>query len=67
MTGAPADWQGQLDQLVVRSGEAAVCAIAALIQALQSGSGGSEINPVEVYERQQRAAYLQAYLRGVSR
>lgn len=63
----PVDWDRHLDQLVARGGQAALCAILALADALSGGTGGSQTDPLGDYDRATRAAYLRAYARGVAR
>lgn len=63
---SPVDWDRHLDQLVARGGQAALCAILALADALSSGTGGSQTDPLGDYDRATRAAYLRAYARGVA-
>lgn len=62
----PVDWDRHLDQLVARGGQAALCAILALADALSGGTGGSQTDPLGDYDRATRAAYLRAYARGVA-
>ena len=63
---SPVDWDRHLDQLVARGGQAALCAILALADALSGGTGGSQTDPLGDYDRATRAAYLRAYARGVA-
>lgn len=63
---SPVDWDKHLDQLVARGGQAALCAIIALADALSGGTGGSATDPLGDYDRATRAAYLRAYARGVA-
>lgn len=65
VSGKPVDWQPSLDALVMKSGEAAICAIVALVEALASGQGGSAVSLPEQYDREAKAAFLRAYLRSV--
>jgi len=62
----PVDWDRHLDQLVARGGQAALCAILALADALSGGTGGSQTDPLGDYDRALRAAYLRTYARGVA-
>ena len=41
LQGRTADWQNQLDGVITRGGAAAVCALVALLQSLESGTGGA--------------------------
>lgn len=63
---SPVDWDRHLDQLVARGGQAALCAILALADALAGGTGGSQTDPLGDYDRALRAAYLRTYARGVA-
>lgn len=66
MQGAPATWDAHLDQLVARGGQAALCAIMALADALAGGTGGTETDPLADYDRATRAAYLRIFARGAA-
>ena len=60
----PVDWDRHLDALVAKGGQAALCAILALADALSGGTGGSQTDPRGDYDRAMRAAYLRTYARG---
>lgn len=62
----PNDWDAHLDALLARGGQAALCAVLALADALSSGTGGSQTDPLGDYDRALRAAYLRTYARGVA-
>jgi disulfide bond formation protein DsbB len=66
LQSSPVDWDRHLDQLVARGGQAALCAILALADALSGGTGGSQTDPLGDYDRALRAAYLRTYARGVA-
>lgn len=56
LAGGEADWQGALDGVVARLGQAALCALAALVDALEGGAGGSEVAYGEAVARAELAA-----------
>lgn len=60
----PQDWDAHLDALLARGGQAALCAVLALADALSSGTGGSQTDPLGDYDRAIRAAYLREWARG---
>lgn len=60
----PNDWDAHLDALLARGGQAALCAVLALADALSSGTGGSQTDPLGDYDRALRAAYLREWARG---
>lgn len=61
LQSSPVDWDAHLDKLVAKGGQAALCAIMALADALVSGSGGSQTDPLGDYDRAMRAAYLRTF------
>lgn len=67
LQSSPVDWDKHLDALVARGGQAALCAILALADALAGGTGGSQTDPLGDYDRAMRAAYLRTYARSVAR
>lgn len=67
MQQRPVDWDAHLAALVANGGQAAICAIMALADALVSGTGGSETDPLGDYDRATQAAYLRAFARSAAR
>ena len=67
MQQQPATWDASLEKMVLRAGQAGLCAIMALADALTSGTGGSETDPLGDYDRATQAAYLRAFARSAAR
>lgn len=61
----PVDWDAHLAAFLAKAGQAGICAVLALADALESGTGGTEVDPAEIDLRAQQAAYLRLYVKHV--